>query len=91
VNFEWDTQKAALNLRKHGVSFEDAASVFADPLSVTYYDPDHSEAESRFITVGMSRSVRILIVAHTDRGESTRIISARPTTRRERKQYEEGT
>lgn len=91
MNFEWDRQKAAFNLRKHGVSFEEAATVFADPLSVTYYDPDRSAGESRFITIGTSGSARLLIVAHTDRGENTRIISARRTTRREREQYEEGT
>jgi uncharacterized protein len=89
VEFEWDVQKAANNLRKHGVSFEEAATVFGDPLSVTYYDPDHSIAESRYIIVGMSRSGRLLIVAHTDREENIRIISARQTTARERKQYEE--
>jgi uncharacterized protein len=89
VEFEWDVQKAANNLRKHGVSFEEAATVFGDPLSVTYYDPDHSIAESRYIIVGMSRAGRLLIVAHSDRGENIRIISARQTTARERKQYEE--
>ena len=91
MNFEWDPEKAARNLRKHGVSFEEAATVFGDPLATTYYDPDHSVAESRYITVGISRSGRLLIVAHTDRGENIRIISARRTTRRERKQHEEDT
>jgi uncharacterized DUF497 family protein len=86
VKFEWDPQKAALNLRKHGVRFQEEATIFADPLSVTSYDPDHSATESRFITIGMSDPARLLIVAHTDRGEGTRIISARQTTRRERKQ-----
>jgi uncharacterized DUF497 family protein len=89
VNFEWDPDKATQNRRKHGVSFHDAASVFADRLAVTYHDPDHSLSEERFITVGMSRNGRVLIVAHSDRGENIRIISARNTTLRERKHYEE--
>ena len=91
MNFEWDPEKAARNLAKHGVSFEEAATVFGDPLSTTYYDPAHSVGESRYVTVGISRSGRLLIVAHTDRGENIRIISARQTTRRERKQHEEDT
>ncbi|HVB88134.1 MAG TPA: BrnT family toxin [Candidatus Dormibacteraeota bacterium] len=89
MNFEWDPRKAAQNLRKHGVSFQEAATIFGDPLSVTYQDPDHSTAEQRFITVGMSSVGRILLLAHADRGESIRIISARKATRRERKHYEE--
>ena len=89
MNFEWDPEKAARNLGKHGISFEEAATVFGDPLSITYYDPAHSVGESRYITLGMSRSGRLLIVAHTDRGENIRIISARQTTQRERKQHEE--
>ena len=91
MTFAWDPAKAATNLRKHGVSFQEAATVFEDALSATYFDPDHSTQESRYITVGVSRSGRRLIVAPTDRGESIRIISARKTTRREKKQYEEGT
>ena len=91
MNFEWDPAKAAANLRKHGVSFKEAATIFADALAVTYFDPDHSFEESRFVTVGVARSGRLLIVAHTDRDDNIRIISARKTTRRERKQYEEGT
>jgi uncharacterized protein len=90
MKFEWDPQKADSNLRKHGVSFQEAASVFGDALSITYYDPDHSSREHRFITVGMSRSGRVLMVAHTDRGDNIRIISARKTTRKERRYYEEG-
>jgi uncharacterized protein len=89
VNFEWDSAKAERNRRKHGVSFPEAATVLGDPLSVTYPDPDHSKAEQRFITIGMARTGRVLIVAHTDRGENIRIISARQTTRREREHYEE--
>ncbi len=89
MNFEWDLRKAAQNLRKHGVSFHEAATVFGDPLSMTYQDPDHSTIEQRFITIGTSSAGRFLIVAHADRGENARIISARKVTRRERKQYEE--
>ena len=87
--FEWDPAKARQNHRKHRVSFEEAATVFGDPLALTYPDPDHSASELRFITIGMSNAKRVLIVAHTDRGESIRITSARKTTRRERKYYEE--
>lgn len=90
MKFEWDPQKADSNLKKHGVSFQDAASVFGDALSITYPDPDHSVREQRFITVGMSRSGRVLMVAHTDRGDNIRIISARKTTPKERRYYEEG-
>jgi len=89
VNFEWDLDKAALNRRKHRVSFHDAATVFGDPLAITYQDPDHSIFEQRFITVGMSSYGRVLIVAHMDRDENIRIISARKTTPGERKHYEE--
>ncbi len=73
----------------HRVSFREAVTVFADPLAVTYHDPDHSISEERFITVGMSRVGRVLIVAHSDSGENIRIISARKTTLHERKHYEE--
>jgi len=83
VNFEWDPRKAAQNRRKHGVSFHEAATFYADPLAVTYQDPDHSISEQRFITVGISNAGRLLIVAHADRGEKIRIISARKTTLRE--------
>jgi uncharacterized DUF497 family protein len=89
VNFEWDPSKARENRRKHRVSFEEAATVFGDSLALTYPDPDHSVTEERFITVGMSSAKRVLIVAHAERGDSIRIISARKTTLRERKQYEE--
>ncbi len=89
MKFEWDPDKANLNLIKHGVSFYEAATVFADPLSVTYHNPDHSLAEERYITVGTSQSGQLLIIAHTDRGENIRIISARKTTRQERIHYEE--
>src|SRR5262245_6437369 len=90
MEFEWDPEKAAGNLAKHGIAFQEAASVFGDPLAVTYYDPDHSEDEDRFITFGHSSQGRVLVVSHTDRDDRTRIISARQATRKERKQYEEG-
>lgn len=89
MKFEWDPQKADSNQKKHGVSFQEAASVLGDNLSITYPDPDHSVKENRFITVGMSRLGRVLMVAHTDRRGNIRIISARKTTRQERRYYEE--
>jgi hypothetical protein len=87
--FEWDDGKAARNLAKHGLSFQEAASVFGDPLSVTFADPDHSRSERRFITIGHTRNGRVVLVAHADRGAMVRIISAREATPRERKTYEE--
>jgi uncharacterized DUF497 family protein len=90
VKFEWDPQKAALNLRKHGVSFEDAAAIFGDPLAGTIPDPEHSTEEPRFITIGVTPAQRLLVVVHTDRAYRIRIISARPATRAETKKYEEG-
>jgi uncharacterized DUF497 family protein len=90
MNFDWDPKKAAANLRKHGVSFCEAATIFADPLSITSHDPDHSVMEHRFITVGLDQTGRVLLVSHTDRGDTVRIISARKTTRQERNYYEEG-
>ena len=89
MQFEWDETKAAQNLIKHGVSFEEAATVFGDPLSDTFNDPDHSAVEDRFIIIGMSEKGRMLIVAHTDEGVRVRLISAREPTRREREFYEE--
>ncbi|MGA2510301.1 MAG: BrnT family toxin [Candidatus Acidiferrales bacterium] len=89
MTFEWDPDKEAHNRRTHGISFHEAATVFSDPLALTFHDPDHSIAELRFITVGMSNASRVLIVAHADRGDNIRIINARKTTARERKQYEE--
>ncbi len=89
IGYEWDPGKAARNLRKHGVTFEDAATVFQDDLSITVPDPDHSMEEERFITVGVSSQNRLLMVAHTERGDFIRIISARELTPRERRQYEE--
>jgi uncharacterized protein len=81
--FEWDPAKAAANLRTHGVSFEEAATVFQDPLAKIHSDPDHSESEDRAILVGYSTSGRLLLVAFTDRQDRIRLISARPTTRGE--------
>jgi hypothetical protein len=89
MNFEWDQRKAESNLRKHGVSFHEGASALADPLSITYHDPDHSVSEQRFVTVGLSQAGRVLMVAHTDREDNVRIISARRTTKREQRHYEE--
>ena len=89
MHFEWDPRKAAENLAKHDVSFEEAATVFRDPLSATGSDPDHSTDEERFVTFGMSTGGRLLAVAHTDRDDTIRITSARPVTPNERKIYEE--
>lgn len=88
MEFEWDPRKAEHNHRKHGVDFAEAATVFNDPLSITYSDPDHSDNEERFIIIGMSFADRLLIVAHTDRYNITRLISAREVTSRGRKLYE---
>jgi uncharacterized DUF497 family protein len=91
MNFEWDPRKAVRNLRKHGVSFGEAATVFSDDMSITNYDPDHSKTEERYITVGWSNRGKLLIVAHADRSNQIRIISARELTPTERKAYEEET
>jgi uncharacterized DUF497 family protein len=89
MDFNWDDAKAESNERKHGVAFTEAMTVFADPLSVTGYDPHHADDEDRFLTMGMSVNGRLLLVSHTDRGDLVRIISAREATRRERKDYED--
>lgn len=91
MRFEWDDAKARDNLAKHGVSFFEAATVFGDPLALTFTDPDHSDQEERYVTFGHSTTQRLLVVAHTDRGDHTRIISARRVTSRERRQYAERT
>lgn len=88
MEFEWDREKARSNLRKHGVSFDEAVTVFYDPLSATLDDPYHSSGERRFVTVGYSALGRLLIVSHTERKKAVRIISARPATRSERKRHE---
>ncbi len=90
MRFEWDSSKAAENLVRHDVSFEEAATVFRDFLSATGADPDHSFDEDRFVTFGVSTAGRLLTIAHTDRDDTIRIISARPATPRERAIYEEG-
>jgi uncharacterized DUF497 family protein len=89
LDFQWDENKASVNQAKHGVTFEEAATVFADPLSLTISDPAHSQKEDRFVTLGTSHNGKLLVVVHTDRGDSVRIISARRATRKERKNYEE--
>lgn len=90
MEFEWDDEKEAANLRKHGVSFFEASTVFGDPLALTGYDSAHSDSEDRYLTMGVSADDRLLLVSHTDRGDAIRIISARDATRRERKDYEDG-
>ena len=90
LEFEWDAYKARGNKRKHGVSFEEASTVFGDPLAVTIADPLHSLEEDRFLILGESTRMRILVVSFTDRGARIRIISARFAARKERKDYEEG-
>ena len=87
---QWDKRKARQNLRKHGVSFEEAATVFGDTLSVTIADPLHSSDEERWVIVGESSRRRLLVVVHVERGDVVRIISARLATRRERENYEKG-
>ena len=87
--FEWDDGKAQKNFRKHGVTFEEATTIFGDPLSLTIDDPVHSKEEHRFVTIGQSVRQRTLVVVHTDRGNHVRMISARVATRKEREQYEE--
>ena len=87
--YQWDPKKAKANLREHGVSFDEAASVFLDPLAVTFPDPDHSGEEFREITIGHSARQRVVFLSHTKRGDHTRLIGARKATRAERKQYEE--
>ncbi len=87
--FEWDMAKARRNLTKHGVPFDEALTVFYDPLSATFADPDHSEEEQRYVTIGFSAKGRLLVVAHAERGQAIRIISARCATSRERRKHEE--
>jgi hypothetical protein len=88
MRFEWDPGKAKRNLNKHGISFEEAVTVFYDPLSATFDDLDHSGGEPRSITIGFSSRGQLIVVAHVERGEALRVISARPATPRERKKHE---
>jgi uncharacterized DUF497 family protein len=90
LTFEWDQRKARSNLAKHGVGFEEASTVFSDPFSLTISDPEHSQVEERYVTMGTAFSGKLLVVVHTDRGDNIRIISARRASRRERKGYEKG-
>jgi len=90
LKFEWDEEKAKANLKKHRVSFDEATTVFIDPLSITIPDPDHSVDEQRYIDIGSSDKGRVLVVAYTERGSNIRIISCRKATPSERKLYEEG-
>lgn len=89
MQFTWDPKKANSNAQKHGVDFREASTVFEDPLSVTFADPDHSEREQRFLIIGMSALGRVLVIAHTESGDTVRIVSARAATPRERRFYEE--
>ncbi len=89
LGFEWDDDKASSNLAKHGVSFEEAATVFGDPMSLTIPDPAHSQVEDRFVIIGESHRGKLLVVVHTERGDNIRVISARRASRRERNAYEE--
>ena len=86
--FEWDPKKAGQNMKKHGISFDEAVTTFYDPLSATFSDPDHSVGEHRYITIGFSSQGRLLVVAHTERKNNIRIISARLATAHERKKHE---
>ena len=90
MDFEWDEAKAVLNQAKHRVTFQEAATVFGDPLSMVFDDPDHSHDEQRALLIGMSEEHRVLIIAFTESNESIRIISARETSRSERETYEHG-
>jgi uncharacterized DUF497 family protein len=88
MDFEWDADKATSNFAKHSVTFAEAMSIFGDPLEIVIADPDRSEAEARFVSIGLSTAGRLLVVAYAERAGRTRIISAREATRRERRQYE---
>ena len=90
LRFEWDPAKERLNRKQHRISFWEASSVFADLLSLTIYDPDHSEREARFVDIGRSRKGRLVVVSYTERADRIRIISARLATRTEQRKYEEG-
>lgn len=89
MEFNWDASKATINEAKHGVSFDEAATAFDDPLFLAFADPDHSNAEQRFILLAQSNQKHLLVVSYTERGPGIRLISARLATRSERKTYEE--
>jgi len=91
MKFQWDSSKASSNAKKHGVSFEEAVTVFGDPLAITISDPNHSVGEFRLLTIGQSNLQRLFVVSHTEREGEVRLISARLVTRQERKSYESGT
>jgi uncharacterized DUF497 family protein len=88
LTFEWDEEKAATNLKKHQVSFEEAKTIFNDPVSITIPDPDHSIDEERYIDIGLSSKGQVLVVVYTERGENIRLINCRKATRREQRAYE---
>ncbi|MBI4792930.1 MAG: BrnT family toxin [Deltaproteobacteria bacterium] len=88
LSFEWDTNKAKGNEQKHGITFDEASTVFADSLSLTIHDPLHSENEERFVIIGVSYKNRMLTVVHAEREDNIRIISARKSTKNERSYYE---
>ena len=90
LRFEWDSKKTLSNKRRHGITFEQASTIFGDPLSITVHDPAHSIGEDRFITIGTSINDKLIVVVHTDRNDIIRIISARKATKNERSQYEQG-
>ena len=90
MKIEWDAKKAKLNLKKHRVAFEEAATALSDPIAVTGADPDHSNYEERYITFGVSARNRLLVVSHTEEGETIRLMSARKASKGERELYEEG-
>lgn len=89
MEFEWDKNKAAFNLSKHGVSFDEARTAFDDPLYIDFYAPDHSDDEHRYIIIGQSMQNNLLVISYTERGNVIRLISARKATRKERETYEE--
>ena len=90
MRFEWGSEKAVANLSKHGVPFDEAQTVFDDPLYVDFYDPDHSDGEHRYLIIGQSQQRRLLMVSYTERKDTIRIISSREATSAEREAYEEG-
>jgi uncharacterized DUF497 family protein len=90
IKFDWDPGKARRNFRKHGIDFNEASTVFADTLSITILDPDHSEDEQRWVTMGLSNRHRLLVVVHIEEEETIRLITARTADRLERRKYEEG-